>query len=100
MNAKGLNYKLFKSLSEMDLKNTQIDVSFMPLSSRYGSAIIENKVTKQVYYCKFVAIDSKYRITAVMTKGRSWFGPESHLMAVRMLAAPSSEVSVLKVVSN
>lgn len=84
----------------MDLKRGQIDVSFMPLSTRYGSAIIENKVTKQVYHCKFVAIDSKYRITAVMTKGKSWFGYESHLMAARMLACPQGEVSVLKLVTN
>jgi len=55
----------------MDLKNRQIDVSFMPLSSRYGSGIMENKITKQVYHCKFVEIDSKYRITAVMTKDKS-----------------------------
>lgn len=84
----------------MDLKNGQIDVSFMPLSSKYGSAVFENKVTKQVYHCKFVAIDSKYRITAVITQGKSWFGPEGHLMALRMLARPSDEISVLKVISN
>ncbi|UOE49414.1 hypothetical protein MTO98_34020 [Mucilaginibacter sp. SMC90] len=84
----------------MDLKSGQIDVSFMPISSRCGTAVFENKVTKQVYHCKFVSIDSKYRITAVMTKGRSWFGAESHLMAARMLAAPLSEVSILKVVAN
>ncbi|WP_154402434.1 hypothetical protein [Mucilaginibacter endophyticus] len=84
----------------MDLKSGQIDVSFMPISNRYGSAVIENKVTKQVYHCKFVEIGSTYRITAVMTNGKSWFGPESHLMAARMLASPLDEVPILKVVTN
>jgi len=84
----------------MDLKSGQIDVSFMPLSSRCGTAVFENKVTKQVYHCKFVEIGSTYRITAVMTNGKSWFGPESHLMAARMLACPSGETPVLKIITN
>lgn len=81
----------------MDLKNGQIDVSFMPISGRYGSAVFANKVTKQVYHCKFVTIDSQYRITAVMTKGKSWFGSEGHLMAARMLNCP---FAILRVISN
>jgi hypothetical protein len=100
MKAKTLNHMLFKSLSEMELKNEKIDVSFMPMSGRYGSAVFANKVTKQVYHCKFVAIDSKYRITAVMTKGKSWFGSEGHLMATRMLCCPTGDVAILKVISN
>jgi hypothetical protein len=91
---------LFKSLSEMDLKNGQIDVSFMPVSGRYGSAVFANKVTKQVYHCKFVAIDSKYRITAVITKGKSWFGYEGHLMAARMLNCPTGDIAILRVIGN
>jgi hypothetical protein len=100
MKAKTLNHMLFKSLSEMDLKSGRVDVSFMSMSGRYGSAVFENKVTKQVYHCKFVAIDSKYRITAVMTKGKSWFGSEGHLMAARMLNCPSGDVAILKAISN
>ncbi|QEM13178.1 MULTISPECIES: hypothetical protein [Mucilaginibacter] len=84
----------------MDLKNGQIDVSFMPISSRCGTAVFENKVTKQVYHCKFVEIGSTYRITAVMTNGKSWFGPESHLMAARMLTSPLVDVPKLKVITN
>jgi hypothetical protein len=100
MDAEVLTYMLLQSLSEKDLSNEQIKISFMPVSNRYGSAIFENKLTKQVYHCKFVATESKCRITVVMANGESWFGAEGHRVATRLLSCPSTQLQGLTVVGN
>jgi hypothetical protein len=74
-----------KSFSKMDLSNEQFNIHLIPLSDKYGSIIFEHKVTGKRYDCKLVVTDLKYRITAVMTGERSWFGLEGHLIAMQML---------------